>query len=81
MDRLLTLHPKVSAEANAQATAVCDLMEKAHKERASEVKFSTAGGMHPLVMHTLTAKGYKVDEIQNQNFGYSTQNVKHYKIS
>lgn len=56
-------------------------MEKAHKERASEVTFSVAGGMHPLVLHVLTSKGYRVDEIQNQSFGYSPQNVRNYKIT
>jgi hypothetical protein len=81
MDRLCNLQQKVSPEANAQAAAVCDLMEKAHKERASEVTFSTAGGMHPLVLHVLTAKGYRVDEIQTQNLAYSPQNVKHFKIT
>jgi hypothetical protein len=81
MDRLWTLQPKISPEANAQAAAVCDLMEKAHKEHASDVTFSVAGGMHPLVLHALTTKGYRVDEIQNRTLVYSPQNVKHYKIT
>lgn len=81
MDRLLTLQARFSPEAEAQAKIVCELMDKAHKERADHVMFSAAGAMHPRVMQVLVSKGYDVQELQNQTLGYSPQNVKAYKIT
>ena len=79
MDKLMTLKPVFSFEADSQASVICDLLEKAATEGKSHVEFA-AHRMHPLVAHVLTSKGYRIEDITNnvpgtdqKHFGWSPQ--------
>lgn len=87
MDRLQQLACHVSKEANDQAEEVMNLMTQAGQQQKDHVIFSTPHAMHPLVMQTLTSKGYRVQLVPPvtsvHNFGFTAtlqQPGSHYKI-
>lgn len=66
MDKLRSLTPVVTPEAETQASSICTLMEAAVKENKSSVTFTLSQpytSIHPLVKHVLVGKGYKVIDV------------------
>jgi hypothetical protein len=79
MDMLVQLLPVTSELANSQAREILDLFSKAVQQGHREVFFH-AVEIHPLVQHTLTSKGYIVEDI-TMKIGFVTPTiVKKYRI-
>ena len=72
MDKLQSLQPQVSCEANGQANDIYLLMQEAIHLKKDSITFSLTPPkkLHPLVIQVLTKKGYIIDDISNK-FGYS----------
>ena len=72
MDKLLSLHPVVTPEANEQAEEISKLMQEAASKGQNAIVYTAKPNkiLHPLVHHILTSKGYVVDIGNNKTFGY-----------
>ena len=89
MEQLMSLNPIVSPEAEKQAGEICKLIVTAISQNANAqyVEYTSIDKtLHPLVVHVLTTKGYKVEAKtvspgQLQLFGYSPNNYYSYIIS
>jgi len=84
MDRLQQLAPHVTKEANDQATEILNLMALAHQQGKDHVLYtpSSKTAIHPLVLHTLTSKGYKVEPVPpSPTFAFTLNGGVPYKIS
>lgn len=85
MDKLQQLAPHVTKEANDQANEILSLMTHAHHHNKDHVIYTPTSLMrtlHPLVLHTLTAKGYKVEPIPpSPTFALSLNPTTTYRIS
>ncbi len=85
MDKLQQLIPQVTQEANDQASDILNLMSTAQQQNKDHIMYTPPAQsktLHPLVHHTLTTKGYKVEPIdQSSTLAFSPNKCTTYKIS
>lgn len=73
MDKLLTLNPILTPEANEQAEEIFKLMQEAAAKNQTSIIYTLKPDkkLHPLIQQILTSKGYVVELVQNKNLVYT----------
>lgn len=77
MDKLRSLDPVFSPEAEIQASEICALMGEATRTNKTYIIYaiSKPRKIHPLVVFTLTSKGYSIDDISDYKMVYNQYKI------